>query len=152
MRKLFELSQEYMLNRIEQMIRQELISKSKLLMLTKDMEYATSLFILADELRYEEAVNNSLRFISQNLTIHQDIQFKKYFLTEEVTADTWTLLMKNERLREISKTKLMGLMLKKNIKNLRQNLENCDLLERTEAELNCISDQLITYKKSCSCN
>ena len=144
MRKLFELSQEYMLNGVEQMIRQELINKTKLLMLTKDMVYAVPLLLLADEIRCEEAINNCLRFISQNLTIHQDMRFKKYILTEEdVTTDTWTLLMENKHLRENSKTKLMGLMIKKNIKDLRNNLENCDLLDKTEAELNCISDQLM---------
>ena len=142
--KLFQLSQEYMLNGIEQMIRQELINKTKLLMLTNDMGYAIPSLFLADEIRCEEAVNNCLRFISQNLTIHQDMRFKKYILTEEdVTTDTWTLLMENEHLRENSKIKLMGLMMKKNIKNLRNNLENCDLLDKTEAELNCISDQLM---------
>ena len=104
MKKLYELSQEYMLIRIEQIIRQELIKQSKSLMLTKDMGYAGPLFILADEIRCEEAFDNCLHFISQNLNIHEDFHFKTVFLTEGAKTDTWTLLMKNKRLRENSKT------------------------------------------------
>ena len=129
-----------MLTGVEQMIRQELINNTKSLVVTNDMGHAGPLFIFADEIRCMEAFDNCLRFISQNLTINQDSSFKSMFLTQEETTDTWTLLMENEHLRENSKTKLMGLMMKNKLKKFEKE------------ELISISDQLINYKKRCDCN
>ena len=147
LRKLFNLSQEYMLNAIEQKIYQELIHKSKSLILEKDMEYAVPLFILADEVRCGEAIDNCIRVISENLKIQREIKFKKHFLPE--TTDTWTFLVKNENLREKSKAKLIGLLMKKNIKDLRN--KNCDL-ESIENELNIVSNEFLNFNKRCNCN
>ena len=129
-----------MLTGVEQMIRQELINNTKSLVVTNDMGHAGPLFIFADEIRCMEAFDNCLRFISQNLTINQDSSFKSMFLTQEETTDTWTLLMENEHLRENSKTKLMGLMMKNKLEKFEKE------------ELISISDQLINYKKRCDCN
>ena len=134
-----------MLTGVEQMIRQELINNTKSLVVTNDMGHAGPLFIFADEIRCMEAFDNCLRFISQNLTINQDSIFKRMFLTQEETTDTWTLLMENEHLRENSKTKLMGLMMKNKLENFRG-------FNNEKEELISISDQLINYKKRCDCN
>ena len=135
-----------MLTGVEQMIRQELINNTKSLVVTNDMGHAGPLFIFADEIRCMEAFDNCLRFISQNLTINQDSSFKSMFLTQEETTDTWTLLMENEHLRENSKTKLMGLMMKNNIEEFRE------FNSQQMKEMISISDQLINYKKRCNCN
>ena len=111
------------------------------------MEYAVPLFILADEVHCGEAIDNCLRFISENLEIHREIKFKKHFLPE--TTDTWTFLVKNESLREKSKAKLIGLLMKKNIKDLRN--KNCDL-ESIENELNIIANEFLNFNKRCNCN
>ena len=134
-----------MLTGVEQMIRQELINNTKSLVVTNDMGHAGPLFIFADEIRCMEAFDNCLRFISQNLTINQDSSFKSMFLTQEETTDTWTLLMENEHLRENSKTKLMGLMMKNKLEKFRG-------FNNEKEELISISDQLINYKKRCDCN
>ena len=136
LRKLFDLSQEYMLKVIEQRIYQELIHKTKSLMATKDMEYAIPLFILADEVHCGEAIDNCLRFISENLNIHQYWD-SHHFHTE--ISETWRLLVKEKNLGKNSKAKLIGL---KVIKDL--NKKNCDL-DRARTELNIIAGVLMDF-------
>ena len=128
MTKLFELSQEYMLNGVEQMIRQELINKTKLLMLTNDMEYAVPLFILAEKMRCKEAIDIGLRVIPENF---QKNGRALYF------SNSWKILVNSDNLRDNLKTKMIALTLKNKINNLNQ-------FEQFEKSyLETIADELI---------
>ena len=128
MTKLFELSQEYMLNGVEQMIRQELINKTKLLMLTNDMEYAVPLFILAEKMRCKEAIDIGLRVIPEN--------FQKYGIASH-NSNSWKILVNSDNLRDNLKTKMIALTLKNKINNLNQ-------FEQFEKSyLETIADELI---------
>ena len=128
MTKLFELSQEYMLNGVEQMIRQELINKTTLLMLTNDMKYAVPLFILAEKMRCKEAIDIGLRVIPEN--------FQKNGRALR-NSNSWDILVNNDNLRDNLKTKMIALTLKNKINNLNQ-------FERFEkSDLETIADELI---------
>ena len=133
MTKLFELSQEYMLNGVEQMIRQELINKTTLLMLTNDMEYAVPLFILAEKMRCKEAIDIGLRVIPEN--------FQKNGRALR-NSNSWKILVNNDNLRDNLKTKMIALTLKNKINNLNQfeHFEKSDL-ETIANELIKISDK-----------
>ena len=132
MTKLFELSQEYMLNGVEQMIRQELINKTTLLMLTNDMKYAVPLFILAEKMRCKEAIDIGLRVIPENF---QKNGRALYY------SNSWKILVNNDNLRDNLKTKMIALTLKNKINNLKQcNDEKFDL-EAIADELIKISDK-----------
>ena len=133
MTKLFELSQEYMLNGVEQIIRQELINKTTLLMLTNDMEYAVPLFILAEKMRCKEAIDIGLRVIPEN--------FQKNGRALR-NSNSWKILVNNDNLRDNLKTKMIALTLKNKINNLNQfeHFEKSDL-ETIANELIKISDK-----------
>ena len=105
------------------------------------MEYAIPLFILADEVYCGEAIDNCLRFISENLNIHQYWD-SHHFHTE--ISETWRLLVKEKNLGKNSKAKLMGL---KVIKDL--NKKNCDS-DRARTELNIIAGVLMDFN-CCNC-
>ena len=132
MTKLFELSQEYMLNGVEQMIRQELINKTTLLMLTNDMEYAVPLFILAEKMRCKEAIDIGLRVIPENFQKDGRLYY----------SNSWKILVNNDNLRDNLKTKMIALTLKNKINNLNQfeHFEKSDL-ETIANELIKISDK-----------
>ena len=135
MKKLYELSQEYMLNGIEQIIRHKIIDKSKLLMLTEDMELAIPLFILADELRCEEAVNNCLIFMSEKLNIYADYRRRN-------KNENWKFLIEEKTLRAKTRLKLLGLFLEKKRNNLRKEDGNSGT---NIDELKVIAQELINF-------
>ena len=105
------------------------------------MEYAVPLFILADEVRCDEAINNCIRVISENLEIHQRWCGSRFDIWSEISS-TWTLLVKNKSLGNNSKARLMGLMMKKNISILKNNQD-----DKTEKELNIITEELVNLNK-----
>ena len=118
-------------------------------MLTNDMKYAVPLLLLADEIRCEEAINNCLCFISQNLTKpHFEVDFEVYF--KEYNQSAWELLIEKKQLRDNSKTKLMALTIKNISKNL--TLTKCnDCEEKTKKnryDLISIADELIKISKN----
>ena len=139
--KLFELSQEYMLNGVEQMIRQELINKSRSAVLSKDVKFSTDLLILADDICCEEAINLCLILISERLEI-----FSSSY--NEIKHEDWKHLVEGNTLSGKTRTELLGLVLKKKIEESKK-IEPDDSgrrLRNTEA-MSEIANTLINFKE-----
>ena len=142
--KLFELSQEYMLNGVEQMIRQELINKSRSAVLSKDVKFSTDLLILADDICCEEAINLCLILISGRLEIFSS----SYNKINERKHEDWKHLVEGNTLSGKTRTKLLGFVLKKKIEESKK-IEPNDSGRRsrnTEA-MSEIANTLINFKE-----
>ena len=137
--KLFELSQEYMLNGVEQMIRQELINKSRSAVLSKDVKFSTDLLILADDICCEEAINLCLILISERLEIFSSSYHKR-------KDEDWKHLVEGNTLSGKTRTKLLGLVLKKKIEESKKPDESGRRSENTEA-MSEIANTLINFKE-----
>ena len=139
--KLFELSQEYMLNGVEQMIRQELINKSRSAVLSKDVKFSTDLLILADDICCEEAINLCLILISGRLEIFSP----PYYTSKQ---KDWKHLVEGNTLSGKTRTKLLGFVLKKKIEESKK-IEPDDSGRRSEntEAMSEIANTLINFKE-----
>ena len=142
--KLFELSQEYMLNGVEQMIRQELINKSRSAVLSKDVKFSTDLLILADDICCEEAINLCLILISGRLEIFSS----SYNKTNKRKHEDWKHLVEGNTLSGKTRTKLLGLVLKKKIEESKK-IDPDDSGRRSEntEAMSEIANTLINFKE-----
>lgn len=147
MRKLLGISQEYMLSAIEQKIYNELIKESQLLLVVGNVQFAVILLTFADEVECGEAVNLCLRYIAEHLKIPSVLDELKLKHVPDVPEDPWNSLMRNEKLSVDVKTKLMGLIIKRNVKDLinTDGGGGCNL-GKTRVELNRIANELIYFK------
>ena len=135
MRKLYELSQEYMLNGIEQMIRQEIINKSQSSMLAQDMALAINLLILADDLCCEEAIRICLIYISLKLAIYADYNRREKH---------WKFLIQGKALSAKTRVKLLGLFLnRKNEDSSNIKIDDHQSRSLINDEIKVISQELI---------
>ena len=140
MTKLFELSQEYMLNGVEQMIRQELINKSRSAVLSKDVKFSTDLLILADDICCEEAINLCLILISERLEIFSSSYNK-------IKHEDWKHLVEGNTLSSKTRTKLLGLVLEKKIEESKKiKPDDSSRRSRNTEAVSEIANTLINFK------